>query len=108
MSVGKAAAQAAHAAAMVDTSNWPVHPVRTIIVLEARDEEHMNNIRRYLSERRIDLGTIVDEGANEIQPMSTTAMYSCVLDKNDEDIQKIMSQFKLYRDTIRISMEVDR
>ena len=110
MSAGKIAAQAAHAAMLVqkEDKDWGEHPQRTILVCEARDSEHMRNIQDYLGERNYLTQYVIDEGINEIEPMSFTAMSSEVVDRSDEEAQKVFGQFKLYRDTIRISMEVDR
>lgn len=108
MSVGKAAAQAAHAAAYCDFEPLSKNPHRTIIVLEARDEAHMISIENYLMNRDVNVFKVVDEGVNEILPQTLTAMCTPVLDKNDEKLQLTMSTFKLYRDTVRLSIEVDR
>jgi peptidyl-tRNA hydrolase len=113
MSVGKAAAQAAHAIAMLrptkeGADTWESSPHRTIIVLEARNEQHMKNIRAYLHERQVSTTRIIDEGANEIDPHTWTALATCILDKDAEYVQKTMSTFKLYRDTIKINLEVSR
>lgn len=115
MSVGKAAAQAAHAMAisMVNSSpklqkEWQDAIHKTVIVLEARDEGHMRNIRDYLSQRNIALAYVIDEGVNEIDPHVYTAMSTPVLPKDDEDVRAAMSTFKLYRDAVKVSLELDR
>lgn len=115
MSVGKASAQAAHAAAfsvISSSSNeeklWQVNAHKTIIVLEARDDNHMRNIASYLEQRNIYTNMIVDEGVNEIDPHSITALSTGILDKNDENVSKSFSTFKLYRDLIELSIKVPR
>lgn len=115
MSAGKLAAQASHAIAMVmlKASNdrcedWLRAPHRTILVMEARDEQHLNNIYSYLFERSIGCEKIIDEGVNEIDPHVCTAIATDVLDKDDENTKLALSTFKLYRDTIRLKVEVDR
>lgn len=116
MSVGKAVAQAAHAVAMAivaasDKSQrveWIESPHRYIIVLEARDEDHLHNIHPYLSERGIAAQEIYDEGANEIDPITFTALATEILDKDDEKVQLTMSTFNTYRDDIRVTLEIPR
>jgi len=109
MSAGKLSAQSAHAMAMVDVfyDNWGKYPHRTILIMEARDEAHINNIEQYLKEREVKTHKIIDEGVNEIDPHSVTALATEVRWK-DEHIDKIMSTFKLYRDKVKLSIEVDR
>lgn len=109
MSIGKAAAQAAHAAMVVpDDNSWLDNPHRTIIVLEARDQAHLDNIGKYLEERGFATREIIDEGVNEIDPHVTTARCTKILDKDDENVKKTFSTFKLYCDPIKFTMEVDR
>lgn len=115
MSVGKAAAQAAHAAvfAAADSDEskqqlWRVSPHKTIIVLEARDEDHLRNIEKYLRQRDFVANMIVDEGVNEIDPHTITALSSEILDKNDERVSLTFSSFSLYKDLIKFSVEVAR
>lgn len=115
MSVGKAAAQAAHAAVFAAAESdeskqqlWRINPHKTIIVLEARDEAHIRNISTYLQQRGIHTNMIVDEGVNEIDPHTITALSSGILDKNNEHISLSFSTFKLYKDPIKFTVEVDR
>lgn len=115
MSVGKAAAQAAHAAVFAAASSdmskqqlWRVSPHKTIIVLEARDENHLRNIEKYLSQRDFTANMIVDEGVNEIDPHTITALSSEILDKNNLDVKDTFSTFKLYKDLIKFNLEVER
>lgn len=111
MSAGKLAAQAAHAVAMIPaeySNDWISSPHRTILIMEARDENHIQNIEVYLSQRNVACYKIIDEGVNEIDPHVITAMATQVLNKDDTHTSMTMSTFKLYRDTIRIKLEVDR
>lgn len=115
MSVGKAAAQAAHAAVFASSNSsdadrqlWSVSPHKTIIVLEARDEDHIRNIETYLRQRNFTSNMIVDEGVNEIEPHTITALSSTILDKNDENVSLTFSSFSLYKDLIKFSVEVAR
>lgn len=115
MSVGKAAAQAAHAAvfaaAQSDESKqqlWRVSPHKTIIVLEARDEEHLRGISTYIEQRGFTSNMIVDEGVNEIDPHTITALSTEILDKNQEQVALTFSTFKLYKDLVKLTVEVER
>lgn len=115
MSVGKASAQAAHAAVFASSESdeenrnlWRVSPHKTIIVLEARDEEHLRNIETYLRQRNFISNLIVDEGVNEIDPHTITALSTTILDKNSEDVSLTFSSFSLYKDLIKFSVEVAR
>lgn len=115
MSVGKAAAQAAHAAAMSvinspsqSVNSWEDAVHKTMIILEARDNAHLGRIKEYLEQRHIHVIPIIDEGANEVEPHSQTALTTQILDKENELVDKIFSTFKLYRDSVRLTLEVDK
>lgn len=116
MTVGKASAQAVHAATMalielddnVHQAKWVASPHRTVIVLEARDEAHMRNIKEYLSERDVPTVTIIDEGVNEIDPHTWTALATRIMNKDAEDTIKALSTFNLYRDNIKVTLELNR
>lgn len=105
MSIGKASAQAAHAAVMgalgskkANREAWLKAANRTIIVLEARDEQMIRNIQSYLFERGVGSHVIVDEGVNEIPPFSITALTSVIVDKDSEHVNDVFGLFNLYRD----------
>lgn len=116
MSVGKASAQTAHAVAMSfmqindikHVAKWIASPHRTVIVLEARDEAHMRNIKDYLHERVIPTSMIIDEGVNEIDPHVPTALSTRILNKDDEFVTKALSSFSLYRDIVKTTVEFER
>ena len=109
MSAGKLAAQAAHAAALVDTrSNWLDNAHRTILVMQARDEAHIRSIKEYIGDRGFNSHIIIDEGVNEIDPHTVTALATDIVDRLDGHTQATFSTFELYSDTIRLSIEVDR
>ena len=114
MRIGKAMAQASHAAVMATIDSgalgkvWENSPHRTIIVLEGRDELHLRNIREYLEQRGIGVSLIIDEGINEIDGCTVTALATNILYKDDENIVKTMGSFKLYRDSVRLTIEVDK
>lgn len=115
MSTGKAAAQAAHAAVMGALASsehkqmqWVADPGKYMIVLEGRDANHMNDIAVYLTQRGFIYERIVDEGVNEIDPHSTTAIATLILDKDNERVIKTFGGFSLYRDTVKINLEFER
>ncbi len=115
MSSGKVAAQAAHAAAMTVCEEdqekrlqWLTAPHKTILVMEARNELHIMNIEKYLKDRGIKPVTIVDEGVNEIDAHTITALATNILSRDDEYTQQTMSTFRLFKEKIRITMEIDK
>lgn len=114
MSSGKAAAQAAHAVMLsviggkkFPAKYWIESPHRYMIVLEARDEEHMKDISMYLAERNIKTFGQIDEGSTEVPAHSLTAMATPILARTDR-IKQIFSTFDLYRDKVKITLEMDK
>lgn len=107
MSAGKLAAQAAHAVALVPVGKEWQAPHRTILVMQARDEAHIRNIAKYLAQRGVTAYEVIDEGVNEIEPHVVTALATQVVDKADERNGDIFSTFELYRDRVRLNVEVD-
>jgi peptidyl-tRNA hydrolase len=87
---------------------WLQSPHQTVIVLEARDENHMKNIKDYLDERGFPTAEVIDEGVNEIDPHTWTALAAPILNKDNEKVYKAFSSFNLYRDTIRVRLDIDR
>jgi peptidyl-tRNA hydrolase len=115
MSSGKAAAQASHAAMMAavnansnDAYVWKTANEKTIIVLEARDEQHMRNIQHYLKQRKVDTQIIIDEGVNEIDPHVPTALVSNILDKDAPEETAPFSSFRLYHDIVKVTTEYEK
>lgn len=68
MSLGKTAAQVAHAVARLD-----VGVPRTMIVLQGKTEQ-IHNLDTYLERANIPHHMYIDEGVNEVAPMSATAL----------------------------------
>ena len=115
MSAGKAAAQAIHAGIYAVISEdqskqqlWLVNPHKTVIVLEARDENHIRNISTYLKDRGYPTNTIVDEGVNEIDPHTITALSTGILNKNSSHTRDTFSTFKLYKDVVKLTLEYEK
>lgn len=113
MSAGKCSAQAVHAVvkamANEDPSKidlWRASMQKTVIVLEARDENHIINIAEYLKERGFKTSYVIDEGVNEIDPHVYTALSSQILDKDDDNVIKAFETFRLYQDKIKVSFEI--
>ncbi len=106
MSSGKLAAQVAHAAvrafARTDykiTPDWFAQGEMKV-VLQARDEAHMRNVLGYLDQHlpEVDPYVVIDEGRTEVPSLSMTAIGLPVMDKDDERVKFVMSNFKLYKD----------
>lgn len=101
MSSGKAAAQAVHAAMMLNNtsrSNFRANYRRSVIVLEAKNREQMDGICDYLSEAEIDYEYYVDEGKNEVDAFSFTALVVEPFDSDDERKREIFADLPLYGD----------
>lgn len=97
MSPGKAAAQAVHAAMLLTTnskSNFVNPYKRTVIVLEAKNGLQIHNLHTYLSEALVDADYYIDEGVNEVDAYSTTALAAFV--GNNEELIEMFASFPLY------------
>lgn len=105
MSKGKLGAQTAHAA--VEAYQVSVIEKReltdlwnktgyTKLVLEARDTEHMHNIRLYLEDKGHITCSIIDEGRTETPPHSFTALGVPIVDKDDPQTEFAFGEFDLY------------
>lgn len=97
MSAGKAAAQAVHAAMMLNGNSkgdFLSDYKRTVIVLEAKNAEQIKNLATYLDEAEIDSDYYIDEGVNEVDAYSVTALAAFVGD-NDE-LRGLFSDFPLF------------
>lgn len=117
MSVGKVAAQAAHAAVeayqisdeeMIDL--WYQGGHYTKLVMLAESEEHLSTIREYIESRGFRTALIIDEGRTEISPHSKTALGVEIVDKNDEHVFYTFETFSTYKDSVKktIELEIDR
>ena len=113
MSTGKAIAQGAHAACeAVRISNpdmvkaWNEFGFYTKMIMEARDENHLATIQKYLEERNVNSIMIIDEGRTEIPKHSKTALGAEIVDKNT--LGPIFQEFDLFKDKIKVSVEFER
>ena len=123
MSVGKASAQVAHAA--VEAYNlsdlpeddeekefliprWYRGGHYTKLVLLAENNDHIKTIQKYLEDRGFKTKLIIDEGRTEIAPHQPTALGVELVDKLDPHVKETFSSFELYKETVRVSMEIDK
>lgn len=99
MSPGKAAAQAVHAAMMLEENNrkpFVKQYKRSVIVLEASGREQLDGLADYLSNAGIDYEYYVDEGVNEIEAFSLTALAVMPIAYDDTERREIFSSFPLF------------
>jgi peptidyl-tRNA hydrolase len=127
MSAGKLAAQVGHAAVkgfqmsleneLATLTKGPADPSplnewdktgHTKIVLEARDTEHLIAFREFAKSRGYGSYLIIDEGRTEVAPHSPTALGFPILDKADRDVAHTFADLRTYRDTIKVTLEMDR
>ena len=107
MSVGKAASQAAHSTFMalekqesprlitgdrILLEEWKKNGM-CVIVLEAKDPEHLNNIAKYLDQWKVVNHLYIDEGLTEVPPMTPTALATGII---SEDQFWMFNEFKLF------------
>lgn len=99
MSPGKAAAQAVHAVMGLDNkerTKFMGNYRRTVVVLEAKGREQLDGIADYLSDAGIDYHYYIDEGVNEVDAFSLTALAVEVMDTEDTDKREIFADLPLY------------
>lgn len=115
MSPGKIASQVAHATFLalesqranrkilgLDTrqrinnifNEWE-HNGMCVIVLEAKDTHHLNNIAKYLEQWSIQHHLYIDEGITEVDPMTPTALATGII---TEDKFWMFERFELFGD----------
>ena len=71
--------------------------------MEARNEEHLKTIQKYLEDRKIKTALIIDEGRTEIDAHQATALGVEVIDKNEKG--EIFKAFQLYKPEIEIKVK---
>jgi peptidyl-tRNA hydrolase len=112
MSPGKLAAQSAHAMRNVTTEIEKLDKYRTkpftILIMEARDQQHLENITSYLYKMGVKSGLYYDEGVNETEPDVVTALATQVVDKDLPEVQELFGHFKLYRELITFTGKIER
>jgi len=100
MTAGKAAAQTAHAVAMlptIHTESFVQDYRRTVIVLSANGREQMDGIVDYLYDAGIVCEAYTDEGVNEVDAFSMTAIAVEPIEEDDERTRAIFSGLNLYK-----------
>lgn len=118
MSPGKIAAQAAHAETLATVDYFERHTkdltwgnTQKVLfkkwygdghyakyVMKADDSQMMFTIKHYLEERLFSCYLVVDEGHTENTYMVPTAMAVELVDKDDERIASVFSNFRMYRE----------
>lgn len=115
MSAGKLSAQVAHGAVRAyeisDSKlirEWNKGGHYTKLVMLARDNDHIRTIQKYIEDRGYKTALIIDEGLTEIDPHQPTALGVEIVDKADENVLATFSTFELYRDTVRVNVEIEK
>ena len=111
LSPGKLAAQCAHAAVEAYLiskptlqSQWRLPEMHyTKIVLEAINDKHLGNIKKYLEDRKIKTVRIIDEGRTEIEPHSFTALGVEIVDK--EQVGDTFNSFSVFKPELNIKVK---
>jgi len=113
MSAGKIAAQATHAGIesyrisdAKKIKSWYEHKFYPVYVMEAEDEQALYDVSQYLAGRDIKSSMIIDEPVTELSRHTPTALGVELVDR--EKVGEIFSMFKLYKDTIKITVEHER
>lgn len=99
MSSGKAAAQAVHAAMMLNIearNDFMKNYKRTVIVLEAKNSEQIKNIYSYLDYVAVEADYYIDEGVNEVDAYSVTALAVGPIDTLDVEKRSIFAGLPLF------------
>lgn len=112
MSLGKTAAQAAHAAVeayrlscrqehveggWVHTglvNQWYKGGHYTKLVMQARNAGHLRDIERYLNDRGFKTALVIDEGHTEVPSIVPTALGVEIVDRDDPHTSATFSTFK--------------
>lgn len=99
MSAGKAAAQAVHAAMLFSANahgDFLSSYKRTVVVLEAKNSDQIKNLYEYLDDSDIEADYYIDEGKNEVDAYSATALAAGPIEHEDKEKRDIFADFPLY------------
>lgn len=99
MSPGKACAQAVHSAMMLDNKSrkdFISDYRRTVIVLEAKNSNQIMNLYKYIGDTDLDCSYYIDEGKNEVDAYSITAMAIGPIEYDDTEKREIFESFPLF------------
>lgn len=97
MSPGKAAAQASHAVMMLASASrreFVNEAKRTVIVLAAKNAEQIRSLEEYLDGMAVDNNYYIDEGMNEVDAYSVTALAAYA--GCDDEVKSVFEQFELF------------
>lgn len=99
MSPGKGAAQAVHAAMLLE-GNYPGLFVsnykRTVVVLEAENGETLKNLMEYCQGAEIFAAYYIDEVSEKGKPYQVTALAVEPIDHDDEEKRSVFENFPLF------------
>lgn len=105
MSPGKVAAQAVHAAMLLE-GNYDGLFVsgykRTVVVLEAQNGETIKNLLEYLQGAGIFAAYYIDEMSEKSQPYQITALAVEPISADDEEKRSIFAGFDLFQGHIKL------
>jgi peptidyl-tRNA hydrolase len=99
MSPGKAAAQAVHAALLFSANahgDLLSSYKRTVVVLEAKNSDQLKNLYEYLDDTDIEADYYIDEGKNEVDAYSATALAAGPIEHEDLEKREIFADFPLF------------
>jgi len=99
MSPGKACSQSVHASMMLNAnskSDFLSDKKRTVIILEAKSTEQIKNLFIYLDDDDIDCDYYVDEGKNEVDAYSVTALAVGPIAYDDTEKREMFEAFPLF------------
>lgn len=105
MSPGKGAAQAVHAAMMLETGASQLFKdkyERTVIILEAKNSETLRNLYEYLKTANIYSRYYIDERTEHGQPFQLTALAVDVFDSENEEKRAIFEAFPLFKGHVTV------
>jgi len=105
MSPGKGAAQAVHAAMLLEGNYSGLFVSgykRTVVVLEARNGETIKNLLEYLQGAGIFAAYYIDEMSEKHQPYQITALAVEPIDADDEEKRSIFAGFDLFQGHITV------
>lgn len=115
MSTGKIAAQASHAAVEAYKlskpqliEEWYKGKHYTKLILEANSAAHLFQIERYIKDRGFQTAMIIDEGLTEIDAHQATALGIEVVDRDDEHTAATFQLFQLFKDKVKVIVELER
>lgn len=97
MSAGKAAAQSVQAVTMLKGAvKFGKRVKRTVIVLEAKNTQQLLSLNKYLEKLGVDSNYYIDEGVNEVDPYSVTALAVGPIHVDDLNTRGVLGAFPLY------------